>query len=67
MEFTEKGSAELQVFDLAGKMLYVQELSEVMAGEKRRLQLNLPLPAGVYQLVLLNEKTWETLKLIKLR
>jgi hypothetical protein len=67
MEFTEKGSAELQVFDLAGKMLHVQKLSGVMAGEKRRLQLNLPLPEGVYQLVLLNEKTRETLKLIKLR
>ncbi|MFA6589416.1 MAG: right-handed parallel beta-helix repeat-containing protein, partial [Bacteroidales bacterium] len=66
MEFTEKGSAELLVFDLAGKKRYTQTIDQVMAGEKRRLQLDIPLPSGVYQLVLLNGKTREMLKLIKL-
>jgi hypothetical protein len=66
MEFAEKGSAELLVFDLAGKKRYTLKIDQVMAGEKRRLRLDLPLPAGVYQLVLLNGKTREMLKLIKL-
>jgi pectate disaccharide-lyase len=66
MAFIETGNAELHVVDLSGKPLLTRKINEVMAGEKRSLQLDMILPAGVYILVLRNGKSVERLKIIKL-
>ena len=66
IEAVEKGNAELQMIDLSGKIVYKQQLSDLISGEKRSIKFNSILEGGVYLVVFTNGNYRQTQKLIKL-
>ena len=66
MEAFENVNAELQIVDLSGKIVYSQQINDLMIGEKRTLKIDKILETGVYMAVFTNGKYHQTQKLIKL-
>ncbi len=62
----QSGNGELILTDLAGRIIFTENISGLMKGEKRTLKIHQNISEGVYLLSFENGTTRNTLKIIKL-
>ena len=62
----QSGDGELTLTDLAGRIIFTENISGLMKGEKRTLKIHQTISEGVYLLCFENGATRNTLKIIKL-
>ncbi|MGC3979263.1 MAG: T9SS type A sorting domain-containing protein [Paludibacteraceae bacterium] len=67
LEAAESGEGQFIISDLAGKTIYAQTISGLMAGEKRTVRIGNELGAGIYIANFINGKYHQSLKLIKIK